>query len=439
MSTLTDKMCRTAAVAAGKKFRKLYDGEGLYLLIDTKGSKGWRFKYRLHGREKGLSFGPYPSVSLASAREKRDAARDRLAKGGDPAELRAQAKADEKVAETPFSVVAQTWFDKMVEGKVRGKAYQREERHIRYFNAAFGNKPTCIVTHHDIIAVLERYDEDGKHETRSRMQSTITRIMGFAEARGIIAHSPVGKIKFAAAFSPVREKPRPSIVDGVAADDVDSLDARIGHLMRDIDAYAARGYVRDALKLMTLCFPRPGDVAAARWHHINLKRALWVIPFEEAKMAGERMASGKPQEPYRIPLSRQAVALLVRMEKLTGNNDYVFPAREADVPHIATDSLRQALIDMGYGAGSKKGHHVPHGFRSMASTRMNAERDGDLKRFDKTIIDLQLDHIDKGTTHHLYNRDQAMGARRTLMQWWGDHLDHVMRGDNVIPLKRKRA
>jgi integrase len=183
-----------------------------------------------------------------------------------------------------------------------------------------------------------------------------------------------------------------------------------------------------ALRLLALTFVRPGTVAAARWAHFDLKDAMWVVPFGQLKMATEREDAGKSQDDYTIPLSRQAVALLRELHKISGESEYLFPGY-GDSPTISENTINFALHGLGF-----KGEHCAHGFRSSASTLLNRERVNGRRRFERDLIEMQQDRLD-ASTRAIYDRDDCMPERIELMQFWADKLDALRRSTN----RRKAA
>jgi integrase len=185
------------------------------------------------------------------------------------------------------------------------------------------------------------------------------------------------------------------------------------------------------LKLLALTFVRPGTIQKARWCDFDLNRARWVIPFATLKMAHLRSAIGEAEEDFVVPLSRQAVALLHDLHKITGHREHMFPASGASSGRtISENTMNLALYAMGY-----RGSHCAHGFRASASTILNRQRNKDGRRkFDPLLIEFQLDHKDR-TVRAVYDRDDCMPERIELMQFWGDKID-AMRGDNIVPMMR---
>ena len=263
------------------------------------------------------------------------------------------------------------------------------------------------------------------HPTRIRLHSTARNIIKFAKAHGEWPKdrpSPFADIAFEAGFAKHKEKHRPAITDPV----------KFGQLLRKIEVYEGRGdnLVGYALELLALTFVRPGTIASAKWAHFNLKGATWVVPFEGLKMATEREEAGKSEDDYIVPLSRQAVAVLHELRKITGDGEYLFPGR-GNGRTISENTLNYALHGLGY-----KGIHCAHGFRSTASTMLNRERLNGRRRFEPELVEMQQDRLD-ASTRAVYDRDDRLPERIELMQFWADRIDE-MRTANVLPIRARK-
>jgi integrase len=427
---LTDAKLRGVKPAA-KPF-KLADGEGLHLLVMPAGKDGkpggamyWRYNYRITGSPKTMALGTYPEVTLKIARERHYAARAIVKAGADPMAQRRVEKVQAEVQATAaitFGAMADAWLITMVpEDKRASKTSSRDKRMVRYLKAAMGDValPDLRVGH--LADLLDRYEKAGKFETRVRLQGAAVAIMGYAVGRGKLAQNPFLGVKFAAAFTAPAGTPRPAIVEPDA----------FGHLLRKVHHYEGRddnltGY---ALELLTLAWPRPGDVAQAEWAHFDLDNAKWSIPFDRLKQRTQRTESKDDRAglPYEVPLSRQAVALLRKLNRRTGNSRYLFPGRQ-EARTMSENTMQSALNALGY-----KGVHCPHGFRSSASTILNAQRitEGGRKkrRFEPALIELQLDHNDE-STRAIYDRGDCWDDRVELMQAWADLVDQMRKADH---------
>jgi integrase len=366
---------------------KLFDGDGLYLLIKSTGSRLWRYKYRAGGRENLISFGSYPEVSLKDARERREDARRLILSGGDPS---AQRQAQRAARADTFEALAREWLG--VQAKSLGPRTLRKktERFEAFVFPYLGKKPITEIKAPEMLAVLKRIEARGKHETAHRVRSECGNVFRYAVATGRAEQDPT--IHLRGAISAVSRKNRPAILDP----------ARIGELMRAIDGYRGDVSTEFALKLLPLTFVRPGELRLAEWTEFDLNAAEWRIPAGRMKM----------RELHVVPLSRQALALFNDLHTLTGDGRYVFPSlRSADRP-ISDNTINAALRRLGF----RGDEMVGHGFRSMASTCLNEQG------WHPDLIELQLAHAERNDSRAAYNRAQRLPERRKMMQAWADYL-----------------
>ena len=421
---LTDTALRH--VKPREKSYKLADGGGLYLLVNPHGSMLWRYKFTFAGKEKLLTLGQYPAVKLAAARQAHQDAKIKLQAGSDPSAARQAERAERQAADAEaalcgktFGEVANEWLETREAGQKarRGKRYDRDERMVRYLKEGKGTAPGFAKATMDQIGLshLSPLLKAVNHPTRIRLISAARKIISYAKAHGVWAKdrpSPFADIDFEAGFAKHKEMHRPAITDPV----------KFGQLLRKIEVYEGRGdnLTGYALELLALTFTRPGTIATAKWAHFDLKKAHWVVPFDGLKMATERSEAGKLEDDYIVPLSRQAVALLRELHKITGDGKYLFPGRGDRT--ISENTLNYALHGLGY-----KGIHCAHGFRSSASTMLNRERVNGRRRFERELIEMQQDRLD-ASTRAVYDRDDRLPERIDLMQFWADQIDALRDG-----------
>jgi len=436
---LTDTALRSAKPRA--ESYKMFDGGGLFVLVKPNGSMLWRYKFKLGGREKLLTLGQYPAVKLADARKAHQDAKIKRHAGVDPSAARQAERAERQVAEaeaalreTTFGSVADKWLKTRVPVKAKGmeekeikkrfKTYARDDRMVGYLKDGKETAPGFgrVVIDRVELGHLSPILNAVNHPTRIRLISAARKIISYAKAHGLWPKdrpSPFADIDFAAGFAKHRETHRPAITDPV----------KFGQLLRKIEVYEGRGdnLTGYALELLGLTFVRPGTIAAAKWDHFNLRGAFWVVPFEGLKMATERAEAGKSEDDYVIPLSRQAVALLRELHKITGDDEYLFPGR-GNGRTISENTLNYALHGLGY-----KGIHCAHGFRSSASTMLNRERVDGRRRFERELIEMQQDRLD-ASTRAVYDRDDRLPERVELMQFWADKIDALRDDQSSVQL-----
>ncbi|TGN89936.1 DUF4102 domain-containing protein [Bradyrhizobium yuanmingense] len=406
---------------AESKDLKLADGGGLFLLVTTKGAKLWRYKFRLNGQERLMSLGSYPAISLQRARELHIAACGLVQQGQDPVAMRRAEQAVQRAAK-PFGEVADEWLAFKEKTTPADKTADRRARMVRYLKSGFGDEQVGDLRVRHLSELLAKYETAGKYETRVRLQGTAIEIMGFAVGRSYVEINPFVGVNFTAAFTSPNETraKRPAIVDPAA----------FGTLLRKIEFYEGRNdnIVGYALRLLALMFPRPGELGEAQWAHFDLDGAKWSVPFAELKQRTERKKNDKRvDEPFEVPLSRQAIALLRELHKITGHTRFLFPGRGKSRT-ISENTLNTALQALGYA-----GVHCAHGFRSSASTLLNKERVDGRRRFERELIEVQLDHVDD-STRAIYDRDNLWRERTELMQFWADKIDQL-RASNVVAIK----
>jgi integrase len=399
---LNDTKVRSAK--SREKAFKLSDERGLFLLVTPTGSRLWRLKYRFNGREKLISLGAYPDVTLKRAREKRDAARRLIADGIDPS---VQRKAERAALAQSFEGVAKEWLELQTKSLAPETISILTARLDSGLYPYIGSRPIAAITAQELLVALRRIEARGRHETAHRVRALAGRVFRYAVATGRAHHDVAADLK--GALAPVKSKHFASVTDP----------ARVGELMRAIHGYSGHPVTALALKLAPLVFVRPGELRAAEWPEFDLENAEWRIP-------GERMKMG---EPHLVPLSRQALAILRELQPLARGGKYLFPSlRTRDRP-MSDNTINAALRRMGYTSQEQTGH----GLRSMASTLLNEQG------FPPDVIELQLAHAERNKVRAAYNKAQRLPERRKMMQAWADYLDGLRAGGNVVPLKRRRA
>lgn len=390
------------------KTQRLFDGGGLYLEITPAGGRLWRQKYRFAGKEKRLAHGSYPEVTLAEARERREAARKLLATGGDPAEHRkAEKAAGLERAGNSFEVVAREWLGKRdwVDAYKSKITAWMENDVFPYI----GGRPVAELSAPEFLRVARRIEERGAIESAHRIMQNCGQVMRYAIATGRADRNPVADLKGALKPAPARHH--------AAITDVETL----GGLLRAIDGYSGGIVARAALQLAPLTFVRPGELRSAAWAEFDLDAAEWNIP-------AERM---KTRQPHLVPLSTQAVEILADLIQFTGNRRHVFPGMRDPKRPMSENTINAALRRMGFDKDTMTGH----GFRATARTILD-----EVLGFRPDFIEHQLAHAVKDPNGRAYNRTAHLAERRKMMQAWADYLDTLRADDNkVVPLKAKKS
>ncbi len=372
----------------------LFDGGGLFLLITSTGGKLWRFKYRFEGKEKLIALGAYPDISLAEARERRLDARNKVANGIDPSEVRRVQREEEALSQLTFEMVAREWFGKnepVWSDSHRRTVMGRLELHVF---PDIGSRPINDIKRVEIVTLLKKIDDQGISETADRIKNYTERIFRYALNNELISANPATSFKDI--VSKRVEKHHAAITKPI----------EFGGLLRAIDDISASFTVKCALKIAPMVFLRPSELSHAEWKEFDLDNAEWNIPASKMKM----------KEAHLVPLSRQVVALLREVHQLTGNSEYVFPSIRTNKRPMSEVALLAALRRMGY----TKEEMTTHGFRASARTIMD-----EVLHIRVDLIEHQLAHEVKDANGRAYNRTAFLPQRREMMQKWSDYLDEL--------------
>ncbi|KAB0656344.1 tyrosine-type recombinase/integrase [Burkholderia diffusa] len=402
---LTDTAIRNAKPA--DKPVRLFDGGGLYLEIAPSGGKGWRLKYRFGGKEKRYSLGVYPEVTLATARKKRDEAREKLAAGIDPGEAKkAEKRASLLAAANSFEVVARGWMD---ERKTTVEPAQHDKTLARMENDVFpwlGKRPIAEIDAPEILVVLKRVDGRGARFTAHRIRSEISRVFRYGIKEGHCKADPARDL--VDAIPPAQTTHFASITEP----------EKVGEMLRAFDGFTGTFPVLCALKLAPMLFVRPGELRKAEWAQFDLDKGEW------------RYFVNKTKTDHLVPLAAQAVTILRELHALTGEGVYVFPgARDRNRP-MSEAAINAALRRLGYDTRTEI---TGHGFRAMARTILHEELEEKPE-----VIEHQLAHTVPDSLGRAYNRTKFIKARRSMMQQWADYLDKLKAGAEIIPIAAAR-
>jgi integrase len=382
---------------------KLTDSGGLYLLVQPPGGKLWRLDYRFLGKRKTLALGKYPAIGLADARRARDAAKDLLEKGTDPA---AKRKTDKLVAKfgagNSFRFVADEYVAKMERERRAEVTVAKARWLLAIAYQRIGDRPIGEITAPELLTVLRILEARGNYESAKRLRSLCGRVFRYAIATGVAARDPSADLKGAITTPTVAH--RAAIIDP----------AGIGALLRAIDSYQGMPVTKAALQLAPLLFVRPGELRHAQWDEFDLAGAVWTIAAAKMKM----------KRPHIVPLARQTLVILNRLRPLTGDGTYLFPSARTLMRPISENTVNAALRRLGYSEDEMTGH----GFRSMASTRLN-----EMGNWKSDAIERQLAHGERDQIRAAYNHAQYLPERIVMMQAWADYLDALKATVNIAP------
>lgn len=413
---LTDTHIR--AVKASEKPYKLFDGQGLYLLVRPDGKRWWRFKYRFGRKERLLALGTYPEVGLKKARAKCAEARCLLADGIDPSAVRrAQKEAREDRESGSFELIAREWHVKQAEVWSESHAENVLRRLTLYVFPRIGQRPLRDLKAPELLAVLREIEGRGTLETAFRIKQSIGAVFRYGVATQRADFDPT--ITLRGALTPPPERHYAAITNP----------AKVGELIRAVRGYGGNQITRLALSLLPLVFVRPGELRAARWDEFTFdvspprsgekpshSEPVWRIPAERMKMG----------DPHIVPLSRQSVECLRELHAITGPCGYLFPGARSPSRCISENTINAALRRLDYSTSEMTGH----GFRHMASTILHEEG------FRTEWIERQLAHGDRNAIRARYNFAEYIPERRRLMQHWADLLDGLANGADVTPIRR---
>lgn len=401
--SLTDTFIR--ALKPDQKPRKYSDGGGLFVFVPLSGSRLWRMAYSFAGKQRTLSFGSYPSVTLADARRARDDAKALLAKGIDPGRQKQLDKVREiEASEATFDVVAMDLRAKLVaEGRAKG-TMERHDRLVRLASVDFGSVPIGEITAAEVLITLRKIEKRGKYATTQKARVAIGMVFRHGIATGRASTDPT--VPLARALVAPVIKHRAAITDRKG----------FSGLLRAIWSYEGQAETRAALQLSALLYPRSGELRHAEWSHIDLDAATWMIPAGNAKMRREHIK----------PLPQQAVTILRDLQELTGNGRLLFPSIRTNLKPISDVTMLAALRRMGF----TKDEMSVHGFRSSAAVLI-----GEAGKWSEKIIDVESGRIEPDKVKRAYHRSDHMKERREMQQWWADECDAMRNGAEVILLR----
>jgi integrase len=398
---LTNVSCRNAKPS--DKAYKLSDEKGLYLYIKPNGTKAWRLKYRFLGKEKTLSIGLYPEVSLAKARASRDEARKQLTDNIDPSHAKQLEKqALHNATANSFESIAREWHI-----KYSAKWSQNHgEKILRQLEKDIfpwvGSRPISEISAQELLTTLRRMESRGALETAHRSHQNCSRIFRYAIATGKAERDPASDLK--GAIPPPQKKHLASIIEPKA----------VGELLRAIEGYQGQLITKLALKLAPIVFVRPGELRHAEWDEINIIEKEWRIPGKKMKMRVTHI----------VPLANQAIEILQELHNITGKGKYLFPSVRSPKRPMSENTILAALRRLGYANNEMTGH----GFRSMASTLLNEQG------WNADAIERQLAHGERNSVRAAYNYAEYLPERRKMMQAWADYLDNLISGAKVLDI-----
>ncbi|MCK1046182.1 tyrosine-type recombinase/integrase [Klebsiella pneumoniae] len=398
---LTDIKVRTAKPT--DKQYKLTDGSGMHLLVHPNGSRYWRLQYRFGGKQKMLALGVYPEVSLADARARRDEARKLLANGIDPGDKKKNDKVEQEDART-FEQLAIEWH---ATNKKWSEEHSRRVLKSLEDNLfpAIGKRNIADLKTRDLLAPIKAVELSGRLEVASRLQQRTTAIMRYAVQSGLLDYNPAQEMAGAVASSNRQHRPALEL-------------RRTPELLQRIDSYTGRPLTRLAVELTLLVFIRSSELRFARWSEIDFEASMWTIPAEREAIEGIKHSQrgSKMRTPHLVPLSRQALAILKQVHKLSGDRDFVFIGDHDHRKPMSENTVNKSLRVMGYDTQVEV---CGHGFRTMACSSLIESG-----LWSRDAVERQMSHMERNSVRAAYiHKAEHLDERRLMLQWWADFLD----------------
>jgi len=399
---LTDTQIRS--MKPDSKDIKLFDGGGLFLLVKPTGGKLWRFKYRFGGKEKLLSLGAYPQISLSLARQRREEARELIARGTDPSAARKEQEAAILREQETFEVVAREWHNQFLPQWAPRTAEAILDMLSLDVFGEIGNQPIASINAPLLLSMLRRIEARGANYTAHRVRGLCSQIFRYGVATGRCERDPTADLK--GALTPIKTTHRAATTDP----------KEVAPLLRMLDGYQGTLVVRCALRLLPLLFVRPGELRTMLWADVDLEKGEWSFMVNKTKT------------PHIVPLAKQAVAILREIHPLSGNGIYVFPSARTNARPMSDMAMNAAMRRMGI---DTKTEITGHGFRAVARTILD-----EVLGFRPDFIEHQLAHAVRDPLGRAYNRTAHLPERKKMMQAWADYLDDLKAGAKIISLRQ---
>ncbi|MFJ5409573.1 tyrosine-type recombinase/integrase [Pectobacterium punjabense] len=378
---------------------KMADGGGLYLLVKTNGSRYWRLKYRIDGKEKLLALGVYPDVSLADARAKRDEARRGIAGGIDPLEVKKEQKVErEAQVKNTFQEIALEWHSMKVRKWSAGYASDILEAFNKDVFPFIGQRPVADIKPLELLNVLKKMEDMGATEKAKKVRQRCGEVFRYAIVTGRAEYNPAPDLT--------------SAMQGHESTHYPFLTTEeLPAFFKALAGYSGSELMVLAARLLIITGLRTGELRGALWSEIDTKKALWEISAERMKM----------RRPHIIPLSTQALAIIEQIRAMTGQFPLLFPGRNDPSKTMSEASINQVFKRIGY-----TGRVTGHGFRHTMSTVLHEQG------YNTAWIETQLAHVDKNAIRGTYNHAQYLDGRREMLQWYADYMDSLENGGNVV-------
>jgi integrase len=389
---------------------KLTDGEGMYLRVYPNGSKYWQLQFWFEGKQKILSFGVWPYISLKEARDKRFESKKKIKEGINPIEEKKEIlkshnfiQEEKKLRETTtFNMVAKEWFSR--------QSLQWTERHSRdvlsslnmHVYPDLGEMPISSILKQDLISTLRKLEAEGKYETCYRIRQKIEAIFSYAEIEGHCSGNP------AIGLQQILIKPQPK---NHASLPISELPVFLKKIVDDSGAFPT---TKLAMMFMIHVFVRTNSLRHAMWNDFNLEcdEPLWIVPDYDMKNKIE----------FHVPLSSQSVKILEEMKKFSGPNGFVFPQVRYPQKAMSNNTLLYFSNRLGYA-----GRNTIHGFRKVASTSLHESG-----LWNHDVVEKQMSHLVGTKVSRAYNKADHLKERRKMLEWWSNYIESLVSTSDII-------
>jgi integrase len=391
------------AVKPKEKPYKIGDRRGLYLVVLPTGAKRWRMNYSFRGKAKTFSLGSWPGTSLAEARSKCADAKKLLEAGVDPGEKIKLDRIAASIADAnTFGMIAEEWLEK---GRKQGNApvtLKKNEWLLKQVEPALGHRPICEISAAELLMALRKVEARGRYDTANRLRSICGQVFRYGIATARAERDVAADIK--GALISHRVTHRAAITNS----------QELGALLRAIDGFEGQTLTRRALQILPHLFVRPGELRWAEWREFDFEKKVWMIPAAKMKM----------RRPHMVPLSRQVIELLRKIETDARYSPLLFPSLRSLQRPMSENTINAALRRLGYSKEEMTGH----GFRATAATLLNEKG-----IWHPDAIERQLAHAEANSVRRAYARGEYWDERVRMMQYWSDHLDSLKAGRTGAP------
>lgn len=372
---------------------RLTDGNGLYIEITTSGKKHWRYRYKINGKENIFSIGEYPKISLQAARKARDEARELVKKGIHPAHARQREKALASAGNAnTFEAIAREWLS--IKATKCTPHYLKQVTNCLEANVfpLLGKLPISDITSSVILMILKDMEKRGSHSYALLLRQWLSAVFKYAIVTLRAESDPTYVLQGAIE--------RPTVTHSTAMTREQLLDFKLR-----LAKYNGHYATIFALKMMFYVFVRTNELRHAQWSEIDFEAKEWRIPSERMKM----------KRTHIVPLARQVIELLRKLQQVNGGGEYLFPHLSKQGSVMSANTINMALSYMGY----KQYEWTGHDFRATASTHLHE------MGFDDHLIELQLAHVEGNRTKRAYNHARYLAERAAMMQAWADWIDEI--------------